>query len=149
MKIKNRIEKFVTVNFNEIPYSDLIPLENRIEMLRKITPNPQVSSLEDAVLLLLNYEIKSYGEEEKTNIDDARKFINCIKAKKIIKEKYPEIDLPNSCKDILKIYHEKIVPKDFPNSKFSQEQIDEWNQELDKGKDSGDQLYDNSNRDIK
>ena len=150
LKIKKRIEKFVTVNINQIPRSDLIPLENRIEMLKEIIQNPQVSSLDDAILLLLNYELKSYNEKEELTIDDARKAINCYKSKKIIKEKYPEIDLPNNCKDILKMYNEKIVPKDYPNSEFSQEQVDQWNQDMsDKERTSGDRLYENSNKDIK
>jgi len=147
--IKNRIKKFITVNIDQIPPNDLIPLESRIEILKGMESNPQVSSLDDANLLILNYELKSYNEKEELTTDDARKSINCYKSKKIIKEKYPEIDLPNNCKSILKMYNEIIVPKDYPNSEFSQKQVDQWNQKIFDKRNSGDQLYENSESDIK
>ena len=79
-----------------------------------------------------------------------KKSINCYKSKKIIKERYPEIHLPEKCEDIIKIFNEKIVPRDFPDMAITQEQIDDWNQKIkDKERDSGDQLYENSNKDIK
>jgi len=146
--IKNRIKKFVTVPIDQIPPRDLIPLENRIERLKEMEPNLQVSSLDDAKLLILNHELKSYNEKEELTIDDARKSINCYKSKKIIKEKYPEIDLPNNCKSILKMYNEMILPKDYPKSEFSQEQVDQWNQEIFDKRNSGDQLHENTESDI-
>ena len=61
------------------------------------------------------------------------------------------MNLSNDCKEIMKIYDEKIVPKDFPvDVKITQEQVDQWWQEIqDKNDKSGDVLYENNNKDLK
>jgi len=149
-RIRKQIKKFLNVNINQIHDNDLKSLKNRIDELKIIEPNIKVSSLENSILLLLNYEIESYNGKKESTINDAKKSINCYKSKKIIKERYPEIHLPEKCEDIIKIFNEKIVPRDFPDMAITQEQIDDWNQKIkDKERDSGDQLYENSNKDIK
>ena len=82
---------------------------------------------------------------------DARNSINCYKSRKILKEKHPEIILPDKCQDILKIYNNKMIPKDFPDMVISDEQLEKWKKDMDEKGDgrSGDQLYENSNSDIK
>ena len=150
IKIRKQIKEFLTIDVSEIHNNDLNSLKNKIDKLKIIEPNIKVSSLKNATLLLLNYEIESYNGEKESNIDDARKSINCHKSKIIIKEKYPEIDLPENCDDIIKIFNKKIVPKDFPDMVVTQEKIDQWKQEIkDKGDNSGDMLYENSNKDMK
>jgi hypothetical protein len=150
IKIRKQIKEFLTVDISEIHNNDLNSLKNKIDKLKIIEPNIKVSSLKNATLLLLNYEIESYDGEKESNIDDARKSINCHKSKIIIKEKYPEMDLPENCDDIIKIFNKKIVPKDFPDMMVTQEKIDQWKQEIkNKEANSGDMLYENSNKDIK
>jgi hypothetical protein len=150
-KIKKQIKKYVTTDIDEIPFRDLKPLEYTIKELKNYENNPQILGLNDAKLLLLNHEIRSYGGDKQHTITEARKHIQCLISKIKIKEKYPMMNLSNDCKEIMKIYDEKIVPKDFPvDVKITQEQVDQWWQEIqDKNDKSGDVLYENNNKDLK
>ena len=86
-----------------------------------------------------------------TTTENARKSINCHKSRKILKEKYPEITLPDNCKELLKLYDKKMKPKDFPDMIVSQETVDKWikkQREMGDGR-SGEQLSKNTEDDLK
>ena len=72
-RIRKQIKKFLNVNINQIHDNDLKSLKNRIDELKIIEPNIKVSSLENSILLLLNYEIESYNGKKESTIEDAKK----------------------------------------------------------------------------
>ena len=133
----------MTINVNDIPFDDLYQLRDIIESLKKLQINPQVSGLKDATLLLLNSEIKTLGGNQQTSIVEARTYIQCLKSEQILKEKFPEIDLPkNDCKKIMKIYNEKMVPKYFPeNVIFSEEEFKFMKDYLENKKDNSSSCF--------
>lgn len=150
-KIKKQIKKFLSVNIDQIKNSDLLPLKNRIEQIKTFKSEFKVSDMDSANLLILNHELESYGLNTETTTENARKSINCHKSRKILKEKYPEIALPDNCKELLKLYDKKMKPKDFPDMIVSQETVDKWSKkqrEMGDGR-SGEQLSKNTEDDLK
>lgn len=150
-KIKKQIKKFLNVNIDQIKNSDLLPLKNRIEKIKIFKTEFKVSDIDSANLLILNHELESYGLGTEITTENARKSINCHKSRKILKEKYPEIVLPDNCKELLKLYDKKMKPKDFPNMIVSQQTIDNWSKKQRERGDgrSGDQLSKNTEDDLK
>ena len=150
-KIKKQIKKFLSVNIDQIKNSDLLPLKNRIEQIKTFKSEFKVSDMDSANLLILNHELESYGLNTETTTENARKSINCHKSRKILKEKYPEIALPDNCKELLKLYDKKMKPKDFPDMKISQEIINKWSESIREKGDgrSGEQLSTNTENDLK
>jgi len=150
-KIKKQIKKFLNVNIDQIKNSDLLPLKNRIKKIKTFKTEFKVSDIDSANLLILNHELESYGLGTEITTENARKSINCHKSRKILKEKYPEIVLPDNCKELLKLYDKKMKPKDFPNMIVSQQTIDNWSKKQRERGDgrSGDQLSKNTEDDLK
>ena len=150
-KIKKQIKKFLSVNIDQIKNSDLLPLKNRIEQIKTFKSEFKVSDMDSANLLILNHELESYGLNTETTTENARKSINCHKSRKILKEKYPEITLPDNCKELLKLYDKKMKPKDFPDMIVSQETVNKWTKEQRERGDgrSGEQLSKNTEDDLK
>ena len=150
-KIKKQIKKFLSVNIDQIKNSDLLPLKNRIEQIKTFKSEFKVSDMDSANLLILNHELESYSLRTEITIESARKSINCHKSRKILKEKYPEIALPDNCKELLKLYDKKMKPKDFPDMKISQEIINKWSESIREKGDgrSGEQLSTNTENDLK
>jgi len=150
-KIKKQIKKFLNVNIDQIKNSDLLPLKNRIEQIKTFKSEFTVSDIDSANLLILNHELESYGLNTEITTENARKLINCHKSRKILKEKYPEMALPDNCKELLKLYDKKMKPKDFPDMIISQETADKWTKkqrEMGDGR-SGEQLSKNTEDDLK
>ena len=150
-KIKKQIKKFLSVNIDQIKNSDLLPLKNRIEQIKTFKSEFKVSDMDSANLLILNHELESYSLRTEITIESARKSINCHKSRKILKEKYPEITLPDNCKELLKLYDKKMKPKDFPDMIVSQETVNKWTKEQRERGDgrSGEQLSKNTEDDLK
>lgn len=150
-KIKKQIKKFLNVNIDQIKNSNLLPLKNRIEKITTFKSEFKVSDIDSANLLILNHELESYGLKTEITTENARKSINCHKSRKILKEKYPDIALPDNCKELLKLYDKKMKPKDFPDMIVSQEVIDKWSEHIIKMGDgrSGEQLSKNTEDDLK
>ena len=150
-KIKKQIKKFLNVSIDHIKNLDLLPLKNRIEQIKTFKSEFKVSDMDSANLLILNHELESYGLNTETTTENARKSINCHKSRKILKEKYPEIALPDNCKELLKLYDKKMKPKDFPDMKISQEIINKWSESIREKGDgrSGEQLSTNTENDLK
>ena len=150
-KIKKQIKKFLNVSIDHIKNLDLLPLKNRIEQIKTFKSEFKVSDMDSANLLILNHELESYGLNTETTTENARKSINCHKSRKILKEKYPEITLPDNCKELLKLYDKKMKPKDFPDMKISQEIINKWSESIREKGDgrSGEQLSTNTENDLK
>jgi len=124
-EIQQQISQWITTDVDRIPFEDLEPLLYTIESIIKHGEIPKVSDLDDAKLMLVNCEIKEHGGTTQKNIFDARKTLECLESRKIIKRKFPELTLPDNCKEIRKIYSEKIVPKDHPqDTKFTQEWVE-------------------------
>ena len=148
--LRTEIEKYLTVPIDEIKDSDLLPLKNRIEKIKTFKSEFKVSDIRSANLLILNHELESLGLDTEITIENATKSINCHKSRKILKERYPEIVLPDNCKELLKLYDEKMKPKDHPETDLSNPKYDEWvirHHEKSDGS-SGDQLHLNSESDI-
>ena len=150
-KIKKQIKKFLNVSIDHIKNLDLLPLKNRIEQIKTFKSEFKVSDMDSANLLILNHELESYSLRTEITIESARKSINCHKSRKILKEKYPEIALPDNCKELLKLYDKKMKPKDFPDMKISQEIINKWSESIREKGDgrSGEQLSTNTENDLK
>ena len=149
-RIRRQIKKFVNGNIHQIKNSDLLPLKHRIEKIKTFKSEFKVSDIDSANLFILNHELESYGLKTEITTEKARKSINCHKSREILKEKYPEIGLPDNCKELLKLYDKKMKPKDFPDMKISEEKSKEWERKLlEKGDGrSGEQLYLNTESDI-
>ena len=150
-KIKKQIKKFLNVSIDHIKNLDLLPLKNRIEQIKTFKSEFKVSDMDSANLLILNHELESYSLRTEITIESARKSINCHKSRKILKEKYPEITLPDNCKELLKLYDKKMKPKDFPDMIVSQETVNKWTKEQRERGDgrSGEQLSKNTEDDLK
>ena len=149
-KIKREIKNYLTVPIDEVKDSDLLPLKSRIDIIKKFKLEFKVSDIHSADLLIVNHELESLGLKPEKTIEKARKSIRCHKSRKILKEKYPKIALPDDCKEILKLYDEKIKPKDFPEVDLSNPKYDEWVRIFHEKNDgnSGEQLHLNTESDI-
>lgn len=126
IEIKQEIKQWVTTDIDKIPFKDLPSLLDTIRSIKKYCKVPTVLDLNDAKLILLNCEIKEYGGTPKKNIDDARIHLKCLETRNIINKKYPKQILPDDCEEVMKIYAEKIVPKNYPqDTQFTQEWVEE------------------------
>ena len=124
-EIQQQISPWITTDVDRIPFEDLEPLLYTIESIKKHGEIPEVSGLDDAKLILVNCEIKEQGGTTQKNISDARKTLECLESRKIIEREFPELTLPDDCKEVMRIYSEKIVPKDYPqDTKFTQKWVE-------------------------
>jgi len=124
-EIQQQISPWITTDVDRIPFKDLESLLYTIESIKKYGKVPEVTGLDDAKLILVNCEIRERGGTIQKNIFDARKTIECLESRKTIERKFPEQILPDDCIEVMKIYSEKIVPKDYPqDTKFTQEWVE-------------------------
>lgn len=125
-EIQKKIKPWITVDVKSIAYEDLEYLSYTIDSIKKYGKIPKVSGLEDAKLVFLNCEIEAYGGKIKDNILDARKHLEYLETREIIIRKFPDRILSDDRDEIMKIYSEEIVPKEYPpNYNVSEEWINE------------------------
>ena len=125
-EIQKKIKPWITVDVKSIAYEDLEYLSYTIDSIKKYGKIPKVSGLEDAKLVFLNCEIEAYGGKIKDNILDARKYLEYLETREIIIRKFPDRILSDDRDEIMKIYSEEIVPKEYPpNYNVSEEWINE------------------------
>ena len=125
-EIQKKIKPWITVDVKSIAYEDLEYLSYTIDSIKKYGKIPKVSGLEDAKLVFLNCEIEAYGGKIKDNILDARKYLEYLETREIIIRKFPDRILSDDRDEIMKIYSEEIVPKEYPpNYNVPKEWIDE------------------------
>ena len=113
-EIQKKIKPWITVDVKSIAYEDLEYLSYTIDSIKKYGKIPKVSGLEDAKLVFLNCEIEAYGGKIKDNILDARKHLEYLETREIIIRKFPDRILSDDRDEIMKIYSEEIVPKEYP-----------------------------------
>ena len=124
-EIQKKIKPWITVDVKSIAYEDLEYLSYTIDSIKKYGKIPNVSGLEDAKLVFLNCEIEAYGGKIKDNILDARKYLEYLETREIIIRKFPDRILSDDRDEIMKIYSEEIVPKNYPsNPNLRKEWID-------------------------
>lgn len=125
-EIQKKIKPWITVDVKSIAYEDLEYLSYTIDSIKKYGKIPKVSGLEDAKLVFLNCEIEKHDGKIKDNILDARKHLEYLETREIIIRKFPDRILSDDRDEIMKIYSEEIVPKEYPpNYNVSEEWINE------------------------